>query len=207
MITGIAVALSWVAIAAQPDAYYVDSPALFMAGEAPTMVDDPYLVPPPYGHADADCAGCSTGRCRAGCCIGESCWCSPCNLIPHYPYYPAAHGYYYFRPYHYTHIALQQHLVSRWGGDPRHPYANEIFDRVYAELDAEGKVEDAAPLIEVPSQGLPKEELPMAPNTIPMPKANGKPNGTQNGAEPAKPDQPQPEKNEQGRLRLRMISR
>ena len=42
------------------------------------------------------------------------------------------HGYYYFRPYHHSHIARHQTLVAGWGGDPRNPYSNAIFQTVYA---------------------------------------------------------------------------
>jgi len=57
-------------------------------------------------------------------------------MIPHYAYYPALHGYYYFRPYNYMHVPRQQEFVTRFGGDARNPYANEIFKRVYAEYKA-----------------------------------------------------------------------
>jgi hypothetical protein len=57
-------------------------------------------------------------------------------MFPHYPYFPSMHGYYYFRPYHHSHVMLQQQRVAGWGGDPRNPYSNEIFQAVYAEYTA-----------------------------------------------------------------------
>ncbi len=58
-------------------------------------------------------------------------------MHPHYAYFPAMHGYYYFRPYHHRHLLDQQALVTGWGGDSRHPYANKIFQQVYAQYKAE----------------------------------------------------------------------
>ena len=55
------------------------------------------------------------------------------------------HGYYYFRPYHHSHVTQQQ-MVTAWGGDPRNPYANEIFQRVYAQYKAETGEGVSAPL-------------------------------------------------------------
>jgi hypothetical protein len=52
-------------------------------------------------------------------------------MYPHCTYFPASHGYYYFRPYHHSHIAIQQHFVRQWGGDPRNPYDNAIFEGIY----------------------------------------------------------------------------
>ncbi len=46
-------------------------------------------------------------------------------------------GYYYFRPYNHRHVAEQQQTVAKWGGDPRNPYANEVFRQVYAEYKAD----------------------------------------------------------------------
>jgi len=61
---------------------------------------------------------------------------STCDMQPHCPYFPANHGYYYFRPYHHSHIAAHQASVASWGGDRRNPYSNAIFSRIYAEYDA-----------------------------------------------------------------------
>jgi len=57
-------------------------------------------------------------------------------MIPHYAYYPCDHGYYYFRPYNVSHIRPQQAMAASWGADPRNPYGNEIFEKIYAEHDA-----------------------------------------------------------------------
>lgn len=76
-------------------------------------------------------------------CVGDSFswmnwWYTPANMPLHYHYFPAEHGYYYFKPYNVTRVKSQQAFVTRFGGDPRHPYANEeIFARVYADLKKE----------------------------------------------------------------------
>ncbi len=57
------------------------------------------------------------------------------NMPPHYPYFPPLHGYYYFRPYHRVQLSSQQSIVRGFHGDPRNPYANEVFQRVYAEYE------------------------------------------------------------------------
>ena len=66
-------------------------------------------------------------------------------MHPHYAYFPSMHGYYYFRPYHHSHVRLQQQTVAGWGGDVRNPYSNEIFQRVYAEYRADKGVPLAPP--------------------------------------------------------------
>ena len=59
-----------------------------------------------------------------------------CNMVPHAAYFPELHGYYYFRPYHFSHIRLHQEFVSSFGEDPRAPYANTVFQQVYRQLQA-----------------------------------------------------------------------
>jgi hypothetical protein len=119
------------------------------------------------GHCDdvcGDCNGSGCGRCGR-CCqkinntlqgngrhnIG--------NMPPHYPY-DAVRGYYYFHPYNHRHICEHQHAVTQWGGDPRNPYANEIFQSVYAEMEA----------MNWQDMGTPGEEV--APPTVPTPVAD-----------------------------------
>ena len=118
-----------------------------------------------------DCTTCGSGSChsgacasrcgsccksalwRLGCCGGShsafSKWAgSACGMHPHYAYFPSMHGYYYFRPYHHSHVRLHQQTVAGWGGDVRNPYSNEIFQAVYAERPAgqSGLVVPMAPL-------------------------------------------------------------
>lgn len=77
------------------------------------------------GHPEKGCCGMS-GIFGVGPCA------STCNMIYHLTYFPENHGYYYFRPYTWTHIAEHQALITSWGGDPRNPYSHELFDRMYA---------------------------------------------------------------------------
>ncbi len=83
-----------------------------------------------------DGCDCDCKRCRDDCFLAERRR-SRCNMPPHYPYFPGMHGYYYFRPYHESHLTNQQALAVQWGGDARNPYANEIFRSVYARYRAE----------------------------------------------------------------------
>jgi hypothetical protein len=73
-------------------------------------------------------------QCRYLGCSGPLAWrgCVYCNEIQHYDYYPAMHGYYYFAPYNAIQVPFQQAFVARFGGDPRAPYADGVFQRVYA---------------------------------------------------------------------------
>jgi hypothetical protein len=58
-------------------------------------------------------------------------WIPPGNMLPHYAYFPAEHGYFYFEPYNVTRVQLQQSFVASYGGDIRHPYEDSVFDRAY----------------------------------------------------------------------------
>lgn len=61
---------------------------------------------------------------------------SPGNMTQHFPYVAEPKNYYYFRPYNWFHILDQQKEVVLYGGDPRHPYANDLFQEVYQEIEA-----------------------------------------------------------------------
>jgi hypothetical protein len=58
------------------------------------------------------------------------------GMPQHFAYYPAMHGYYYFHPYHHTHVVYEQQFASQFGMDPRNPHANDVFKMVYAEYKA-----------------------------------------------------------------------
>jgi hypothetical protein len=69
------------------------------------------------------------------CCLCKYYNCrSTCNMYPHYPYYPANHGYYYFRPYNFMHVAMHQSIAPILGEDPASPYAGALLNRLYADL-------------------------------------------------------------------------
>ncbi|MEX0819630.1 MAG: hypothetical protein WD070_08545 [Pirellulaceae bacterium] len=86
-----------------------------------------------------------------GCCYGSnphgnlgfhhrfypSAYRSPGNMPQHFPYVAEPKNYYYFRPYNWFHIADQQREVTSYGGDTRHPYANDLFQEVYEAIEAE----------------------------------------------------------------------
>ena len=86
--------------------------------------------------------------------------CLVCEEIQHYDYYPAIHGYYYFAPYNAIKVPCQQAFGARFGGDPRVPYANGVFQTVYAEYWATHPV----PAGRLPAATLPEE--------VPSPEAS-----------------------------------
>jgi len=85
--------------------------------------DDSDCYPPRCG-GDRDCCGRHKKYCAR----------STCNMHPHYAYYPANHGYYYFRPYNYNHVELHKELASAMGLESIAPYSTEVFGRPYSEL-------------------------------------------------------------------------
>lgn len=115
----------------------------------PEMLPVGHVVEPEFvEHSGFLATEPNTGCCGGDPCCGQDeccddecddhhrCCCrSTCDMIPHLPYYPERHGYYYFRPYHYMHICKHQDLVRQWGGDPRNPYANGIFESIYQEQE------------------------------------------------------------------------
>lgn len=93
------------------------------------MVADSYVG----GEVSSCGAGGWHGHGHHGCCLLHGTG----DMPQHMAYCPGPHhGYYYFRPYHVMHVFAQQDMVVRWGGDPRHPYENSIFERVYGQLGA-----------------------------------------------------------------------
>ena len=62
---------------------------------------------------------------------------SPGNMPQHFPYVAQPKNYYYLRPYNWFHIPDHQNEVTLYGGDPRHPYANNLFKEIYEEIEAQ----------------------------------------------------------------------
>lgn len=123
----------------------------------------PYGFSGPMGPVYGNGNTCSSGDGISGlpCCFD-----STCNLFPHVPYYVEPKTYYYFRPYNHNQVFLQRDQVMRWGGDPRHPYANEIFQQVYRDLDGqvtEPGVPHAAPITPNAAPIAPGEAAPEVP--------------------------------------------
>jgi hypothetical protein len=81
------------------------------------------------GSCKSDCQSPECGNCSPLC----MCIQSACQLSPHYMYFPSLHGYYYLRPYHHSQVRQHQALALQWGEDSRVPYANKVFQKVYAE--------------------------------------------------------------------------
>jgi hypothetical protein len=96
-------------------------------------------------------------------------------MYPRTTYYPEAHGYYYFRPYNYVHVAQQQAIAVGWGADPRNPYSNEMFQGIYRQLEVPYYLpEEVSPpsLPRGPATGLPRVgPAPSAAPVQPLPGA------------------------------------
>ena len=118
----------------------------------------PVPMSPPVPPSDTS-SGVTTGDCGSGGCGAGGCgngqypygptnrtallrgwyvpfWHSTGDMPQHNPYFPNAHGYYYFRPYNVVHVLQQQEMVGRWGLDPRNPMDNRFFERIYQEQEA-----------------------------------------------------------------------
>lgn len=57
---------------------------------------------------------------------------SPGNMFPTVDDQPAAHGYYYFRPYNYGMVPYQQYASQRWGQPASQPYLGPLQDELAA---------------------------------------------------------------------------
>ncbi|MCE9604793.1 MAG: hypothetical protein K8U03_07825 [Planctomycetia bacterium] len=92
---------------------------------------------------------CGLGALRGCCCLGGGGLCQSCclrttgDLVQHMPFFGTTHGYYYFRPYHVMHVFSQQELATRWGGDPRNPYDNTMFQRTYEAMGVDAATQKA----------------------------------------------------------------
>ena len=86
------------------------------------------------------CAQCSSSKWRKGCShcrkflgvFKYRCLDSTCDMPPHYPYQPSAHGYYSFRPYNYQHVLA--HQANPIGSESFAPYTTILFGPVYDRL-------------------------------------------------------------------------
>jgi len=82
------------------------------------------------------------------------------DLIPHYPYLPAYHGYYYFRPYNYVHVEQHKQLAAMMGGDYRAPYQTLMFQPIYANFSP----------MEYVNRDLDVPKVPARPSVTTLPK-------------------------------------
>ena len=101
------------------------------------------------GYQDCGCSDCAPRghhHCSVWGVVGLGCPChSPGDMTQHVPYLAHPKNYYYFRPYQYFHIADHQREVANYGGNPKHPYANRLFERVYSRtVDHYDELEDEA---------------------------------------------------------------
>ena len=62
-------------------------------------------------------------------------WLPPQCRELHMAYPRVYDGWYYFRPYSVGQLQALQEATASWGGDPRNPCSNEIFQRVYQDIE------------------------------------------------------------------------
>ena len=91
------------------------------------------------------CSNCrlrSLGRYQ---CRLPSHWRSTRDMFQRTPYMSEPDDYYYFRPYNHMHIGSQQTESQNYGLDIHNPYANDLFEGVYQEVEAEIRSQADAP--------------------------------------------------------------
>lgn len=122
--------------------YRTPAPMLPVGEQLPSpMVPAPVVAANGFVGNCPDCYGCPSCDDDDGCCLcGPP---HPCNMFPHYAYYPKYHGHYYFRPYNYTTVFQQQQWAAAAGLDPRNPYSNKIFECVFAGYEQLFRAESA----------------------------------------------------------------
>ena len=60
---------------------------------------------------------------------------STCDMPQHQQYSAQPAFYYYFRPYQWTHVSLQQQEAAKYGLSPSNPYDNRFFEAIYKQVD------------------------------------------------------------------------
>lgn len=109
----------------------------------PVVIEDGGKAMPMESYEfDSACSSC--GSC-GGCGCGF--WAKRCLPSPHHApgnHFPRSlfdaspRTYYYFRPYNYPHVTQQVEMGMQMGIEPVYqPYSNEIFQRVYDEIEAQ----------------------------------------------------------------------
>lgn len=128
LLTAFSVLTGTVALAADEFSYYGSSGGTEVTVHLASAGSDTGTVQ----SADAYCDTCDS--CDACGCLATP-W-HPCgDMHPHYPYDAWPKTYYYFRPYSYRHVRLQQEQASLWNAPAGLPYSNAIFQSVYAQFE------------------------------------------------------------------------
>ncbi len=138
----------------------------------------------PIGGGHGECQSCTSAAsscqscdqcCQHGCLIGCGFWTrhglprpfkAPGNMYQRTPY-QAEGAYYYFRPYNYMQIPVQQAEAVSFGASPGLPYANDIFEQVYRSFELQS-VEEVLPMTNEPP-------APFEPPALPQPAARPMP--------------------------------
>jgi hypothetical protein len=125
-----------------------DEPISHLGGDPyQAAVHDPYLSPEAsYVLPDPVAEGGACNRCcgHEHGCLDRLLWGrlpnphhSRCDMPLHIPYIAEPKFYYYFRPYNWFHIPVQQDEARAIGLSPYHPYDNRIFQSVYERFHYE----------------------------------------------------------------------
>ena len=126
--------------------------SLFLAmalSAAPQVTEDCHS-----DHCVSDCMSC---RAVVRIELGHS----TCNFPPYVPYHPELHGNYYFRPYHQGHVLRHQEIAKGWGMDPRNPYSNEIFKKIYEQAEGMANTRQEMPTMVSQPLRYPAPTLPL----------------------------------------------
>lgn len=93
---------------------------------------------------------------------------SPGNMFPQYPIAPVAKGSYYFRPYNFRQVQVDQMHAALWTGNIAEPYTSPLLPELAAKLHHYKASLDKALL---PSLGSPAVAAPgtLAPLVVPAP--------------------------------------
>jgi len=93
--------------------------------------------PEPLAGAPAEMQSFQPCECGEGGCL-PTCLHHCGDMVPNFGYVASPKTYYYFRPYQYFHVPMQQRQALEWGADPGLPYSNAIFQDVYKAIEWKG---------------------------------------------------------------------
>jgi hypothetical protein len=104
-------------------------PAPVYPGYAPFVAGYPYSTAPVYANSPSS-------KHRAHPLRADSLLhCSPGNMFPAAPISPVARGSYYFRPYNFRQVQLDQMRAAMWTGNTTSPYTSPLLPELAAKLE------------------------------------------------------------------------
>ncbi len=91
---------------------------------------------------------------------------SPGNMFPPVADQPAAHGYYYFKPYNYGMVPYQQYASQRWGQPASQPYLGPLQDDLAARAASFHTALSGHAPTWTPTMAMPPALPPVIPPTL-----------------------------------------